>query len=195
MPEMQPRRLGLKGPSCREFLEGHSEYLDQMLTPEEARRFDEHVASCRSCEHYDRITRRGLLLARNLPEIQPSPHFHERLQARLMGLEDRPVARPVVANSATVVVIAAVLALVALTPLLRIAEGPKTPADTGNLIHSFQPLSSEPFSALNSQMNPSIGLASEAFGFTPIVVQPPAAQTLPSSLRTIVYPVVQTVAQ
>ena len=194
MPDMQPQRLGSKEPSCREFLEGHSEYLDQLLAPREAQRFDQHVASCRSCENYDRVTRRGLLLARNLPEIQPSPHFHERLQARLMGLEDEPVVRPVMANSATVVVIAAVLALVALTPLLRMAEVPQTTVGTETLIQNFQPIGST-FPGLNSQMNPSIGATSEIFKFTPIVVQPPVRQTLPSAPRVIVYPVVQTVSR
>src|SRR5688572_8334719 len=108
--------------TCQDLLEGHAEYLDGSLAVREARRFDAHIQVCKSCQRYDRVVRRGLLLARNLPEIEPSEHFHERLQARLMNLEAEPPRQPIVASSATALVVAAVLAVIALTPLLRLME-------------------------------------------------------------------------
>src|SRR5688572_32068131 len=108
--------------TCQDLLDGHADFLDGSLPVREARRFETHLQLCQSCQRYDRVVRRGLLLARNLPEIEPSEHFHERLQARLMNLEAEPPRQPIVASSATALVVAAVLAVIALTPLLRLME-------------------------------------------------------------------------
>ena len=43
----------------------------------------EHMAACARCARHDASVRRSLLLARNLPDIQPSPDFLLRLQARI----------------------------------------------------------------------------------------------------------------
>ncbi len=42
-----------------------------------------HIAECPSCAKRDAKIRRALLLFRNLPSIQPSVDFSERLEARL----------------------------------------------------------------------------------------------------------------
>src|SRR5688500_16100953 len=129
MPDMQAHSYGLAELNCRDFMEYHAEYIDGIVPAGRARQFDAHATSCRSCGQYDRVIRRGLLLARNLPEIQPSGHFHENLQHRLMGL-DAEGPQPIKASNATVVVIAAVLVLVAVTPLMRLVpEERTTPAD------------------------------------------------------------------
>jgi hypothetical protein len=185
MPERQPQRLD--GLTCREFLEGHSDYLDDLLIPERARWFDQHVGSCRSCERYDRVVRQGLLVARNLPDVQPSAHFHEKLQARLMGLPAEPAPRPVVAGSGTVAVIAAALAVVALTPLLRLVDAPDAPAAVTPTEQTIVPL-----------VQPMVPRAAvvvapiETSSFTPVVVQAPVWQEQPSAPRLVAYPMVQT---
>ena len=38
--------------TCRELVELVSDYLDDVLAPEERVRFDDHVASCEGCELY-----------------------------------------------------------------------------------------------------------------------------------------------
>ncbi len=182
--------------TCRELLDGHAEYLDGLLPVREARRFDTHIQHCPSCQRYDRVMRRGLLLARNLPEIQPSDHFHERLQARLMNLDAAPSRQPIVASSATALVIAAVLAVIALTPLLPmldsgLAPGGSSPAFTA-MPTSFVPLGAtalvptppaSPSAVLVRMEQPSY--------FSPTMISLPAVQMAPSASRLITNPSVQ----
>ena len=165
-------------------MESHAEYLDGVLPAREARRFDAHSASCRACGQYDRVLRRGLLLARNLPQVQPSAHFHEELQQRLMGLDAEP-AHALTANNATIAVIAAVLALVAVTPLLM----PQPRVEPSAAAPSIAPYAPGDFS------QPNINVLVQSAGndnFTPVVVQPPALQGAPRAPRLIAYPVHQT---
>jgi len=42
-----------------------------------------HLIECGACARHDTAVRRGLLLFRNLPRIEPSPDFAARLDARL----------------------------------------------------------------------------------------------------------------
>jgi hypothetical protein len=42
-----------------------------------------HIAECQICAKHDAKIRRALLLFRNLPSIEPSADFSERLEARL----------------------------------------------------------------------------------------------------------------
>lgn len=42
-----------------------------------------HLAECAACSRYDTAIRRGLLVLRNLPVVEPSPDFLERLNDRL----------------------------------------------------------------------------------------------------------------
>ena len=169
-------------------MEAHAEYVDGVLPMVRMRSFDAHAGSCRGCGDYDRVVRRSLLLARNLPEIQPSAHFHESLQARLMGV-DAEASRSMTANNATVVVIAAVLALVAITPLLRLVPEPTQPAPTVVAdpipISPFAPGDLSPVSATILVRSPSNA------DFTPVIVQPPALQAAPSGPRLISYPLRQ----
>ncbi len=43
----------------------------------------EHLDDCERCARFDAAVRRGLLVARNLPSIKPSPEFRCRLQQQL----------------------------------------------------------------------------------------------------------------
>ena len=76
----------------------------------------EHMRACPRCARHDAVVRRSLLIARNLPDIQPSPDFMARLEARLLA-GDQPLepvrAFPVTAWAA----IAATLAFVTLVAL------------------------------------------------------------------------------
>jgi hypothetical protein len=68
---------------CREFRRNHDAFIDDTLSGVDIDRMANHCRVCESCSQLDTRVRRALLLARNLPTIQPSPAFGERLQARL----------------------------------------------------------------------------------------------------------------
>lgn len=74
---------------CREFLHRYSEYDDSLVTADEAARFRDHMAACRSCARYDRVLRKGRMLARQLPGPEPSPELIPRLRRRLLWTQPR----------------------------------------------------------------------------------------------------------
>jgi anti-sigma factor RsiW len=68
---------------CREFFDKHVAFVDDTLPGIELVRMQRHIAECETCAKQDAKVRRALLLFRNLPSIEPSPDFSERLEARL----------------------------------------------------------------------------------------------------------------
>ena len=68
---------------CREFCEQHVAFVDDTLAGIELVRMQRHIAECESCAKHDGKIRRALLLIRNLPSIELSADFSERLEARL----------------------------------------------------------------------------------------------------------------
>lgn len=70
--------------NCREFRRKHDAYIDDTLSGVELEAMARHRELCERCAKLDTRVRRALLLAHNLPSIQPSRSFAERLQARLM---------------------------------------------------------------------------------------------------------------
>ena len=76
----------------------------------------EHMRACAACARLDAAVRRSLLLARNLPDIHPSPDFMQRLDARLRaGAQPielrRRFSTSAIAALAATVVFAALLTL------------------------------------------------------------------------------------
>jgi hypothetical protein len=69
--------------NCREFRRKHDAYIDDTLSGVELEGMARHRRLCEQCAQLDTRIRRALLVARNLPTIQPSAAFNERLQARL----------------------------------------------------------------------------------------------------------------
>ena len=72
---------------CREFCDQHLAFVDDTLAGIELVRMQRHLAECRRCAEQDAKIRRALLLFRNLPSIEPSADFSERLEARLKNCE------------------------------------------------------------------------------------------------------------
>lgn len=68
---------------CSEFLTRYSDYDDSLVPPTEADRFRAHMDRCPVCARYDRVLRKGRMLARQVPRVEPSPDFVPRLRARL----------------------------------------------------------------------------------------------------------------
>jgi len=69
--------------NCREFRHKHDAYVDDTLSGVDLEAMGRHLRLCESCAAMDTRIRRSLLLAKNLPTIQPSAAFNERLQMRL----------------------------------------------------------------------------------------------------------------
>ena len=68
---------------CREFCDKHVAFVDDTLAGIELVRMQRHIAECESCAKHDAKVRRALLIFRNLPSIEPSAGFSQRLEARL----------------------------------------------------------------------------------------------------------------
>jgi anti-sigma factor RsiW len=71
---------------CREFGKKHLAFVDDTLSAVDTAAMRRHLYVCSRCAQQDTRIRRGLLLARNLPIVQPSADFMERLNARLREL-------------------------------------------------------------------------------------------------------------
>ena len=69
--------------NCRSFRKLHVTYVDGLLDERQSVKMDAHLDECERCARWNTAIRRGLLVARNLPTIQPSPDFMARLQVRL----------------------------------------------------------------------------------------------------------------
>ena len=72
---------------CREFREKHVGYVDDTLSAVEMEAMHRHVRSCYRCSRHDTAVRRGLLLVHNLPRIEPSADFMEKLSERIAALD------------------------------------------------------------------------------------------------------------
>jgi len=71
---------------CREFRKRHLAFLDNTLPDAEVVAMQRHLAECECCSRFDTTVRRGLLMFRNLPRVEPSPDFYGRLTAKLQHL-------------------------------------------------------------------------------------------------------------
>jgi hypothetical protein len=69
--------------NCREFRRKHDGHVDDTLSGVDIEAMGRHLRLCADCAALDTRIRRSLLLAHNLPAIQPSAVFAERLQMRL----------------------------------------------------------------------------------------------------------------
>lgn len=107
---------------CREFLERYSDYDDSLIPSAEADRFRSHMSECTACARYDRVLRKGRMVARQLPRPEPSPDFIPRLQRRL--LRER-IRRPLSSRLPTGLAAATVLMVAAsAVRLMAPASGP-----------------------------------------------------------------------
>ena len=68
---------------CRAFRNHHLAFLDHTLSDAELAAMQRHLAECECCARHDTAVRRGLLIFRNLPHVEPSADFTERLNSKL----------------------------------------------------------------------------------------------------------------
>ncbi len=69
--------------NCREFRRQHDADLDDTLSGFGREAMARHRSVCDACARRDTRLRRALLVVHNLPAIEPSARFSERLQRRL----------------------------------------------------------------------------------------------------------------
>lgn len=57
---------------CSDFLDGYSDYDDSLLPPADEAAFRDHLEVCASCQRYDRVLRKGRMVARQVSGPAPS---------------------------------------------------------------------------------------------------------------------------
>ena len=111
---------------CGIFLNGYSDYRDGLLPAEERAAFEAHAKECEHCARYDRVVAKGVRVYRDLPRLEVSDDFMDRLQHRLYHVDDElaaarrrrsPVSRGAAAARAAAAAIAGVALLPRLYPL------------------------------------------------------------------------------
>ncbi len=75
---------------CRIFRKNHAAFVDDTLPAVDIVAGQRHLLECEECARYDTTVRRALMVFRNLPTIQPSADFSERLSARLAEVRAKP---------------------------------------------------------------------------------------------------------
>jgi hypothetical protein len=78
---------------CREFRQNHVAFVDDLLPGIDLVRMQRHVLECRSCARHDTMIRRALLVVRNMPRLEVSAGFSERLQSKIRALQASGVGR------------------------------------------------------------------------------------------------------
>lgn len=68
---------------CKSFRKHHLAYLDDTLPGALMADAQRHVMACNGCAAHDTLVRRSLIVARNMPALEPSPEFQAKLRARL----------------------------------------------------------------------------------------------------------------
>jgi anti-sigma factor RsiW len=124
---------------CRQFRDRHLALLDATLSDLETVEMQRHLLECEACARHDTTMRRGLLIFRNLPPIEPSADFAARLEARIAraredsrrraaayGRQHGPSARAFAAAAAGVMAAGylAILTLDAINPPEALALAP-----------------------------------------------------------------------
>jgi hypothetical protein len=71
---------------CSEFRERHLPFVDGTMSEADMVAMQRHLSECDECTRHDTALRRGLLVFRNLPLVEPSADFAMRLHARLRAL-------------------------------------------------------------------------------------------------------------
>jgi anti-sigma factor RsiW len=168
--------------TCQESLALYSEYLDGALPPEVRERFEVHLARCDSCAHYHRVLRKGLRLVHEMPELEPSSDFQDRLQHRIFHLMDERIEPRRRGRAGTVASIAA-LGMIAFAVWQPATEdtpafGTTPAAEMLEIRTSHDPgvqagwLVGSSAGYMNPAAQPSISLAFPG-PYSPLIVEPP----------------------
>ena len=116
--------------NCREFKSHHVGFVDDLLPAAQMAEMRRHLFACRDCSMLDTRIRRSLLVVRNLPQIEPSADFFERLtdalkQAPPVERAPRPLFAAAAITAVTAALAAAVYFAMAFSP-----DAEQTPGKT-----------------------------------------------------------------
>jgi hypothetical protein len=153
---------------CREFSEKHLAFVDDTLAGIELVRMQRHTAECELCAKQDAKVRRALLLFRNLPPIEPSTGFSDRLEARLQEAHQHDLLLETTRQNLKRGVVAATLATLASAVML---------AYIGNTLYQTEV-------TRDVVMPPVVAVATEP-DLTPITTSTPAIVASASAGLTI----------
>ena len=78
---------------CKAFAKRHASFIDDTLPGVEMAAVREHLSECARCARRDAEVRRALLVLKNLPPIEVSEGFRDRLRARISAEESAPPVR------------------------------------------------------------------------------------------------------
>lgn len=78
---------------CRNFRKHHLSYLDDTLSGDEMATAQQHILTCTTCAAHDTMVRRSLVIARNIPTIEPSSEFQARLHEKLAQCRQERLAQ------------------------------------------------------------------------------------------------------
>lgn len=68
---------------CKEFTTRHAAFIDDTLPGFQMAAMREHLVACARCARRDAEVRRALFLLKNLPTVQVSEGFQDKLRARI----------------------------------------------------------------------------------------------------------------
>lgn len=68
---------------CKEFTTKHAAFIDDTLPGFQMAAMREHLTACARCARRDAEVRRALFLLKNLPPVQVSDGFQDKLRARI----------------------------------------------------------------------------------------------------------------
>ena len=68
---------------CKEFTTKHAAFIDDTLPGFQMAAMREHMGDCARCSRRDADVRRALFLLKNLPTVQVSDGFQDKLRARI----------------------------------------------------------------------------------------------------------------
>jgi len=102
---------------CREFRHKHVPFVDDVLPAIDMEAMRRHLMRCPKCSKQDTAVRRSLMLVRNLPTIEPSADFMNRLSVRLAEIGppsyELPSSNPFLPSFRSFVVLAAGIGAIA----------------------------------------------------------------------------------
>lgn len=82
---------------CKEFTSRHAAFIDDTLPGFQMAAMREHLTDCSRCSRKDAEIRRSLFVLKNLPPVQVSDGFQERLRARITA--EGPAYQPLRSSS------------------------------------------------------------------------------------------------
>lgn len=169
---------------CSDFLDRYSDYDDSLLSPAELATFETHLAACPSCARYDRVLRKGRMLARQLPPVQPGQDFVPRLQQRLWRSQHARRAPSVAPLGGLATALAAVTVVLSAVGVLALMDQDAPETLAGTAVETMRVFRGLPVIAAQPPRDWSAQRVDHhvSAGYSPLVIGPPAylAGTFPA---------------